>query len=81
MSRTHLRVLACLSDTQRTGALTVHAVAQRVRIERGTARQILRLHVRRGLAVQLPDRIPARWVITRNGLSVISESRYRDYIN
>ncbi len=79
-SRHHVRVLAALADTQRTGAVTAPAVAVRAGLQRRTARGILRTHVRRGLAVQLagrvPGRVPGRWVITGRGLAVVNDPRY-----
>ncbi len=79
-SRPHLWVLAALADTQRTGAVTAHAVAARVGLQPRTARGILRTHVRRGLAVQLAGRVPGRWVITGRGLAVVNDPRYGKYI-
>jgi hypothetical protein len=50
-------------------------------MKRRAVRVILRTHVRRGLASQLTDRTPALFAITRSGNAVMSEARYRDYIN
>jgi DNA-binding IclR family transcriptional regulator len=79
LTRTQLRVLAALSDTHRTGALTARAIADRVNINPRTARAILRMYTRRGLATQLPERTPAHWIITTRGYTVISQPPYRDH--